>query len=345
MRASAPVDGSARLVALGEALIDISPHAPGASLADDGLLQPSPGGAPANVAVAAAQLGAASSFIGAVGNDAFGRRLHRVMAEAGVDVAGVVSVDKPTAVAFVALAADGDREFTFYGRPAAHDMLTPAHVEAFVAERPFTAADILHLSSNCLAREPARAASLRALALARRAGAGVSFDLNLRLPLWDQPTRSEVLEVVRAVTEHARLLKLSLDELEYVTGGRDLAAAEELAADLLTRSTALLLVTVGADGAWYVARGGSGRVAGYAVDARDTTGAGDAFMGSVIASALQDSTTWSDLAATVEALRRACAYAALSTTQPGGMPSYVDEAELTAFLTRYPGGVEGQHGR
>src|SRR5690606_22379072 len=106
--------------------------------------------------------------------------------------------------------------------------------------------------------------------------------------------------------------------------GRDLAAAEELAADLLTRSTALLLVTVGADGAWYVARGGSGRVAGYAVDAMDTTGAGDAFMGSVIASALQDSATWSDLAATVEALRRACAYAALSTTRPGGMPSYVD---------------------
>lgn len=345
MTVPATPDTAPRLVALGEALIDVVPATPGASLADDGLLQPWPGGAPANVAVAAAKLGAISSFVGAVGSDAFGARLRRVLTAAGVDVSGVVTVDSPTAVAFVALAADGEREFTFYGRPAAHDMLTAADVEAWVASRPFTAADILHLGSNCLAREPARSASLRAVSLARRAGAGVAFDLNLRLPLWDQPTKSEVLAAMKSVVEHARLVKLSLDELEYVTGRRDMAAAEELAADLLSGSAELLSVTLGAEGAWYVIRGGRGHVRGFAMDASDTTGAGDAFMGSVIATSLLEPQTWADTTATEEALRRACAYAALSTTRPGGFPSYGAGLELNAFLARHTEEDGGQHGR
>ncbi|HET8986028.1 MAG TPA: PfkB family carbohydrate kinase, partial [Trueperaceae bacterium] len=104
---------TSRLVALGELLVDVSPQTSGTSLEDDGMLQPLPGGAPANVAYAAALLGASSAFVGAVGSDPFGRRLRRIMKEAGVDVSGVVSADAQTAVAFVALGEDGEREFMF----------------------------------------------------------------------------------------------------------------------------------------------------------------------------------------------------------------------------------------
>lgn len=344
MTASDHSHGSPRLVAVGEALIDISPTAPGASLEDDGILQAWPGGAPANVAVAAARLGAAVSFVGAVGDDAFGRRLRTTLAEAAVDVSGVVSVAQPTAVAFVALAADGEREFTFYGRPAAHDMLTLDDVEAYVTARPLNESDFVHLSSNCLVREPARAASHHALVLARRVGAGLSFDLNLRLPLWDRPARSEVIEVVRPSLDNARLLKLSLDELEYLTGRRSLAAAQDLAEDLLSRSTELVTVTLGAGGTWYVTRACSGHVRGFAVEAIDTTGAGDAFMGAVVVASLRDPNTWANKQATEAALREACAYAALSTTRPGGISSYVDRSVLSEFLATNSAGESGRSG-
>src|SRR5690606_5856370 len=147
------------LVALGEALIDISPLRPGASLDDGSPLHPAPGGAPANVAVAAARLGADSWFLGAVGDDPFGRLLRRTLDEAGVAVEGMVTSSDATAVAFVALTATGEREFIFYGRPAAHDQLSTAAVDAFVAERPFGNDDVLHLGSNCLIRGYTRIAS------------------------------------------------------------------------------------------------------------------------------------------------------------------------------------------
>lgn len=330
-----------RLVAVGESLIDISPAVPGTSLADDGLLQPLPGGAPANVAVAAARLGATSAFVGAVGSDAFGRRLRRILAEAGVDVTGVVSVEEPTAVAFVALTEGGEREFLFYGRPAAHDMLTVADVDRFAAARQFSPADVVQLSSNCLAREPARGASLHAVDQAQRSGAAVSFDVNLRLALWDRPAASEVIDVLRPVLDSSRLVKLSLDELEFFTGKRTMAATEELAAELLAQSAELVTVTLGAQGAWYVTHGGSGHVRGFTVAAVDTTGAGDAFTAAVVAASLGETATWHSQEATASAMRQACAYAALSTTRAGAIPSYADRHELAAFLAS----DLGQHGR
>lgn len=339
--AAPPTVAPPGLVALGELLVDISPSTPGASLDDDGMLQPLPGGAPANVAVAVARLGAASAFVGAVGNDPFGRRLRRVLADAGVDVSGVVTVEEPTAVAFVALTTGGEREFMFYGRPAAHDMLTTPDVDAFAAARPLGSGDVFHLSSNCLAREPARRASLHALDLAQRAGAAVSFDVNLRLALWDPPDKSEVLAVLLPVLKRSRLVKLSLDELEYLTGQRSLAATEVLAAELLAQSAELVTVTLGHEGVWYVTRGAAGHVKGFPVAAIDTTGAGDAFTAAVVTASLRDAATWRSKEATEGAMRHACAYAALSTTRPGAIPSFGDRYELAAFLASNL----GPHGR
>jgi len=323
------------LVALGEALVDISPLTHGATLDDGSPLHPAPGGAPANVAVAAAKLGARSSFLGAVGDDPFGRLLRRTLGRHAVDVTGVVTVPVPTAVAFVAITAGGEREFMFYGRPGAHDHLSAADVDAFLAARPFTTGDVLHLGSNCLIHGHARDASHRAVDAAIRAGTAVSFDVNLRLALWERPVVAEVRAVIEPILHAARLVKLSLDELEYLTGGRSQTDAQSLANDLIRGNAALVCVTLGAAGTWYVTRSGAGHVPGYAVAARDTTGAGDAFAAAVAVATLGDPEVWSAPDPTVDALRRACAYAALSTTQPGAIPSYPSRETLAGFMATH----------
>ena len=320
------------LVALGEALIDISPLRQGASLDDGSPLHPAPGGAPANVAVAAARLGADSWFLGAVGDDPFGKLLRRTLDEAGVSVEGMVTSSYATAVAFVALTANGEREFIFYGRPAAHDQLSTAAVDTFVAERPFSNDDVLHLGSNCLIRGYTRIASWHAIDLAVRSGAAISFDMNLRLALWDSPAKAVVLAVIEPLLNAARLVKLSVDELEYVTGGRDRSDAASLAEGLLSGEAALVCVTLGAEGVWYFTRSDSGHVPGFEVEARDTTGAGDAFAAAVAVATLRDPEVWMTRDATEAALREACAYAALSTTVPGAIPSYVNALTLAEFL-------------
>lgn len=332
---------SPRLVALGEALVDISPHTPGASLADGGLLEPHPGGAPANVAVAAARLGVASAFLGAIGSDPLGGLVHRALTASGVDASGTTTVATPTAVAFVAVAEDGEREFIFYGRPAAHDQLTTATVDAYFVRQPLTTNDVLHLSSNCLTREPARRASLHAVDLACASGATVSFDINLRPALWDGESREQVLEVLRPVLDRAQIVKLSLDELDFYTGQRSHAAAQTLATDLLARAASCVAVTLGPQGAWYFTRTHAGSVPGFAVTAVDTTGAGDAFTAAVIAATLRNPAVWQELEATESALYDACAYAALSTTRQGGIPSFALRGELIEFRAA----TAGQHGR
>src|SRR5690606_34104034 len=125
-----------------------------------------------------------------------------------------------TAVAFVALADDGEREFVFYGRPGAHDQLSVAAVDDYLAAQVLTDADVLHLSSNCLTREPARSASHHAVDLAVASGATVSFDVNLRLALWDGEPRSAILAALRPILTRAHIIKLSLDELDFYTEQR-----------------------------------------------------------------------------------------------------------------------------
>lgn len=320
------------LVALGEALVDISPLSPDTTLDDGSPLRPAPGGAPANVAVAASRLGADSWFLGSIGDDPFGRLLRRTLADSGVDVSGLVTVPTNTAVAFVSLSADADREFVFYGRPAAHDELTTMDVESFVAKRPFTREDVLHLGSNCLARGRARDASLLAVELAGNAGAAVSVDVNLRLDLWDEPTRAVVLPVLEPLLRAARLVKLSADELEFITGGCGQTEARSLAERLLSDSATLVCVTLGEGGAWYFTTSDSGHVAAFAVEARDTTGAGDAFAAAVAVATLRDPDVWRTREGTEAALRAACGYAAMSTTLPGAIPSYGSSQALEEFL-------------
>jgi fructokinase len=312
-------------LALGELLIDFVPEENGLTLAQARAFVKAPGGAPANVAVGMARLGVRTGFLGKVGDDPFGHYLAGVLTEHGVDVGGLHFDDQArTALAFVSLTAAGDRDFLFYRHPSA-DMRHRADeidVDAVAAAR------MLHVGSISLIQDPSRGATLRALELAEEHGAWVSYDPNLRLALWPSPEAAR--NGIRSVWRKAHIIKISEDELEFLTGARDLAAARTLRHERLR----LLVVTRGDAGVTYLTRRGEGEVPGFRVDTVDTTGAGDAFTAAMLASVLQTDALEEDPAALVRALRRANAYAALTTTRRGAIPALPTRRELDGFLSK-----------
>src|SRR5690606_39111336 len=226
------------------------------------------------------------------------------------------------AVAFVVLGERGERDFLFYRQGAAHDRLEVEHVDAAFSLPALKAAGILHLGSNSFAVEPQASAARHALALADRSGMAVSFDVNYRAAFW--PDAATAKRAIQTVLPSAEIVKLSLEELEFLQRDGSRAGAERFAAGLLAGRARLVCVTLGARGAWYYTAAGSGSVKAPPVESVDTTGAGDAFMAAILAQETADAghtSRWTDPAATRQALGRACAYAALSTTRSGAIAS------------------------
>lgn len=255
----------------GEALVDFFPLRPGVALAQCDHFVRHLGGAPANVAVGLQRRGAHVALSTLVGPDAFGDFVLGALRAEGIDVAGVGRhATAKTGVAFVAVAADGARSFLFFRHPSADMAVAPEHVT------PAQLADarVLHLGSSTLARQPSRAATLRAVELARRAGCAISIDPNLRPHLWDDV--EEARELLRPILAQAAVVKVSDDELEMVLGRN--ASIEAGAAQLRALGAGVVLVTAGDKGAYYDAPCGTGHVASRPVDVVDTTGAGDAFV-------------------------------------------------------------------
>ncbi len=319
---------SPQAVALGELLIDFVPQANGVTLAEaEGFLK-APGGAPANVAVGLARLGVASGFVGKVGDDPFGHFLAGVLRENDVDIAQLRFDDGAhTALAFVSLTSSGERDFVFYRNPSADMRHRPEEID----DAYLSGASILHIGSISLIQEPSRGATLRALDIAADHGLWVSYDANLRLPLW--PSAEAARKGIRSVWRRAQLIKISDDELEFLTGSRDLAAARTLRHEQLR----LLVVTRGDAGVWYLTRQWEGEVAGFRVDTVDTTGAGDAFTAALLDSVVRVDALETDRRALEAALRRANAYAALTTTRRGAIPALPRADELERFLQEQDG--------
>lgn len=311
------------VLCLGELLIDFVPDRSGVTLGEAERFLKAAGGAPANVAVGVARLGVKAGFVGKVGDDAFGHWLAEVLADQGVDVSQLRFDDAArTALAFVSLTASGERDFMFYRHPSADQL----HRSDELDLDAIRAASILHHGSISLIQEPSRSATLTAIDAARQAGALVSFDPNVRLPLW--ASHDAARDRILSVWERAHVIKISDDELEFLTGSRDLDAAPSLLHDDLK----LLTVTLGADGVAWFAGDRSGRVEGFQVDVADTTGAGDAFVAGLLTALQQDPSLPEDPSALSQALRRANAYAALTTTRPGAIPALPTATELDAFL-------------
>lgn len=256
------------IISLGEALIDFIP------LDSDNIsYQKSPGGAPANVAVGVARLQAKSTFIGKVGNDVLGRFLQKTLADYGVNTSSMLLTDDiRTGVVFVTL-ENGERSFDFYINPSADRFLTEEEID----EKLFDENKILHFGSISLISEPTRSATIKAVKLAKEKGLTVSYDPNLRLGLWDSGEAAK--EQIISMLPYADILKISEEELEFITGEKDIEkGAEKLAAYEIP----LVLVTLGSEGSYIFTREGHQHVPARKVTTVDTTGAGDAFVSGIL---------------------------------------------------------------
>ncbi|MFC5711762.1 aminoimidazole riboside kinase [Thalassorhabdus alkalitolerans] len=257
------------IVSLGEALIDFIP------LDKENVnFQKSPGGAPANVAVGLARLGARSTFVGKVGDDVLGRFLQETLSEYGVRTDHMLlSADVRTGLVFVTNTEDGERSFDFYINPSADRFLKPEEI----SERDLHNHKILHFGSISMISNPAKQATIHAVELAKQKGMIISYDPNLRLGLWDSEQQAK--DTIISMLGKADVLKISEEELEFITGEKDIDTGVE---KLSQYHIPLIVVTLGAEGSYVFTQDGKAHVDALKVKAVDTTGAGDAFVSGML---------------------------------------------------------------
>ena len=262
------------VTALGELLIDFTEN--GLSEQGNSLLEANPGGAPCNVLAMLAKYGRKTAFIGKVGEDAFGRKLAGILAECGIDTEGLCFDSQVhTTLAFVHKLANGDRDFSFYRNPGADMMLSAADVRKDLIRQ----SRIFHFGTLSMTDPVCRAATETAIQTAKEAGALISFDPNLRPPLWRN--LAEAKEAILYGIRQCHVLKISDNEIEFITGMKDYDRAARSLQDQF--HTKLICVTLGEQGsrAYY----GDQLVCAepYPADqVVDTTGAGDTFTGSML---------------------------------------------------------------
>jgi len=283
-----------------------------------------PGGAPANVAVAASRLGSEAAFVGSVGEDLFGDFILRALEAEGVDTSGVGRQSQPTrtSLAFVEISADGDREFTFYrSSPAADELLAPEDV----TEDLLSGASFVNFGSIPLIRDPVRSATHRIAELAREMNIPVAFDVNFREHLWESAEAAR--EAVDPLLDLSTIVKLGDDELSPLLGTD---SAEEAAGMLLDRGVSLVLISKGPDGAFYATTEFTGEVPTFDVgEIVDATGAGDAFLAATLVH-LSDGPWEEDRVR--EASLRGCAAGALACTDYGAMRALPTKEDLDRFM-------------
>ncbi|KAK8965783.1 Fructokinase-2 [Platanthera guangdongensis] len=302
------------IVSFGEMLIDFVPDVAGVSLAESTGFVKAPGGAPANVAVAIAKLGGRSAFVGKVGEDEFGHMLADILKQNGVEGGGVLfDQNARTALAFVTLRSDGEREFMFYRNPSADMLLTEKELDLELIR----SAAIFHYGSISLITEPCRSAHMAAMRAAKSAGILCSYDPNVRLPLW--PSQQAAQDGIRSIWTHADFIKVSDDEVAFLTNGDPYEEKNVLS--LWFDGLKLLIVTDGEKGCRYFTKSFKGKVDGYRVNTVDTTGAGDAFVGSLLVSISEDRSIFEDEKKLRKALAFANACGAICTTKKGAIPA------------------------
>lgn len=313
------------VVALGEFLIDFTCN--GVSPQGNLMYEANPGGAPCNVLALLAKMGRRTAFVGKVGCDQFGQLLRETGVDAGIDMdALVMDSNAHTTLAFVKTAENGDRDFSFYRDPGA-DMLLRGDE---VPEDLIAGARIFHFGSLSLTNEPVRGATQKAVALAREGGAVISFDPNLRPPLWDSLEHAK--EQIAWGLSQCDVVKIADNELLFMTGEEDFDAG---AAELKRRfpNLRLINVTAGAQGSYSYYNGMKAFQPGVTLGGViETTGAGDTFCGSVLDYLLEhglENLTEGDLN---QMLRTANAAAYLVTTKRGAIRSMPEPEQIRALL-------------
>lgn len=313
------------IVTVGEILIDLT-----FSGRDKGIpvYTANPGGAPANVAVAAARLGAEAAFIGKVGDDFYGGFLRKTLEDNRVDVSGMLTdAGAPTTLAVVSVAESGERSFSFYRRNCADTLLCADEIgEELIGNTHF-----LHFGSVSLTDDPARSATVYAAKKAKESGATVTYDPNYRANLWN--SEEEAIEQMKSVLGIVDILKISDEELPLLTGTCDPdAGTKQLYEEY---GIPLILLTLGPDGAYYRRGDLTGKADGFKVKVADTNGAGDTFFGAFLSRmAALGIYRPGDLSEEqlCDSVRTANLAASLTTSRHGAIPAMPDRAELEEKL-------------
>lgn len=312
------------VTALGELLIDFTQN--GLSNQGNFLMEANPGGAPCNVLAMLAKLGRKTAFIGKVGNDFLGKHLKSVIEDVGIDSRCLKLDDEiHTTLAFVHTYEDGDRDFSFYRNPGADMMLTEDEVdEALIAD-----SKVFHFGSLSMTHEEVFKATKKALELAKKHDCLISYDPNLREPLWD--TMEHAKEKIAFGMNYCDVLKISDNEIQWFTGMEDYDAGAKYLQD--TYNIPLILVSMGRDGSRAFYKDIRVEVPAFLMDNTiETTGAGDTFGACVIDYVLRHGLDDLTEAMLTEMLTFANAAAALITTKKGALKVMPEVADVEMLL-------------
>ena len=309
------------VTALGELLIDFTADG---TLSGQGnqLFEANPGGAPCNVLAMLQKLGRRTAFIGKVGNDAFGKMLKDTLLEAGINTDNLLmDNDVPTTLAFVHTAPDGDRSFSFYRDPGADMMLRPEDIDSELIKN----SRIFHFGTLSMTDPGVEAATKTAIEAAKRAGAIISFDPNLRPPLWKSLDMAK--EKIRYGLSVCHVLKMSDDEIAFLTGTDDVDAG--IALIRKEYDIPLICATMGKNGSKaYYKNLAVSRDAFLEVNTIETTGAGDTFMACMLDAVLENGLSGFDEQKLYDMLTFANAAASIITTRRGALKVMPEKAEV-----------------
>ena len=312
------------VVALGELLIDFTQN--GISEQGNPLFEANPGGAPCNVLAMVSKLGHKTAFVGKVGKDSFGKQLKDTLEEVGIDATNLTMDEEVhTTLALVHTFADGDRDFAFYRNPGADMMLT----EKEIPEELIQNSKIFHFGTLSMTHEGVRAATKKALDIAKKEGCVISFDPNLRPPLWDSLDSAK--EQVLYGLQFCDILKISDDEITFVTGKDTIE--EAITAFCALYQPKLMSVTCGKNGSTVIYNGQKVPCGAHIrPDTIETTGAGDTFMACMLNFVLEhgvEDLSESDL---LEMQKFAGTAASLITTRRGALKVMPTKEEVLSEL-------------
>lgn len=312
------------VTALGELLIDFTEY--GISGQKNPVLEANPGGAPCNVLAMLGKLGKKTAFIGKVGTDMFGDQLENAIKEMGIDARGLKRDEKVhTTLAFVHRKADGDREFSFCRNPGADVMLNESDLE----EDLLRSCRIFHFGSLSLTHEICRTATKKAIITAKESGALISFDPNLREPLWEslETAREQILFGL----SNCQILKISDNELQWLTGEEDFDCG--IAALKQKFDIPLICLSMGKDGSRAYTKEFCAEYPAYVrTDAADTTGAGDTFCACILNYITERGWKEYSKEELTEMLQFSNAAASVITTRKGALRVMPDRSEIEAVI-------------
>ncbi len=315
------------VVALGELLVDFTQN--GVSGQGNLLFEANPGGAPANVLAMLRKLGKRCAFIGKVGKDSFGDMLAKTVEEAGIDIRGLRrDADIPTTLAVVHTFPNGDRDFSFYRKPGADILLRADELD----EALLKDSRIFHFGTLSLTDEPCKSATVKAYELAKEAGALISFDPNLRPPLWK--SEDDAKAAIEWGLQRCDILKISDNEIEFMTGETDFDKGAAILKERFPQIR-LLNVTAGGDGSFSYYGGKRVFVPACKLGGViETTGAGDTFCASVLNFVLENGLDGLDEKDMTAMLRFANTAAYIVTTKKGAIRSMPEREQVEGLLKR-----------